>query len=649
MSGIDEQTSRHVAEAARETDWKGAAFLRDLFLGAFRLELIHPYPEGPPDREVFASFYEKLGQFLLDHVDPVAIDETGQYPDEVLEGLATLGAFGMAIPERYGGLGFTHREYVKAMMLIGSHDANVAALLSAHQSIGVPRPLLLFGTEEQKREFLPRCARGAISAFALTEPGVGSDPASVATTAEPTPDGEFFVLNGTKLWCTNGTLAQLLVVIARTPGNHRLSAFVVDTNWKGVEVTRRCHFMGLKAIGNAQMRFCDVKVPKANLIGEQGHGLKIALATLNSGRLALPGAATGAVKMALEVSRKWSNARVQWGQPIGKHEAIAHKLADMAASTFAMESVAELVAAMADREGYDIRLEAAAAKEWNTVRGWQVTDDALEIRGGRGYENERSLAARGEVPIGIERMMRDSRVNRIFEGSSEIMHLFIAREAVDRHLAVAGALIDPDKSLGQKLAALPRIIAFYVVWYASLWFGWLRWPAYRSFGPLARHLRFVERSSRKLARSVFYGMLVYRGALERRQAFLFRAVDIGLDLFAMASSISRAQGMIASGNGSAAEALRIAELVCRNGRRTVQASFWGLWRNDDAFKYDAGRTVLDGRVAWLENGAIGLRATVDDLRPPPESDGLGERATSVHRLRKGLAGLRGERDRMQER
>jgi hypothetical protein len=214
---------------------------------------------------------------------------------------------------------------------------------------------------------------------------------------------------------------------------------------------------------------------------------------------------------------------------------------------------------------------------------------------------------------------------------------------------VAGALIDPDKSLDQKLAALPRIIAFYAVWYVSLWFGWVRWPRYRSFGPLARHLRFVERSSRKLARSVFYGMLLYRGALERRQAFLFRAVDIGLDLFAMVSSISRAQGMLASGDGSSAEASRIAELVCRNGQRTVQASFRGLWRNDDAFRYDAGREVLDGRAAWLENGAVGLRATVDDLRPQTESHRVGEGSTSVRRLRTESRDRPAREHRMQER
>jgi alkylation response protein AidB-like acyl-CoA dehydrogenase len=613
----DEQASRDVAEAAREAEWRGAAFLRDLFLGSFRLPLVHPFPYESQTRPRFQRFYEAFESFLREKVDPVAIDESGEYPVDVIAGLSALGAFGMIIPEEYGGLGFTNREYARAMMLVGSHDANVTALLSAHQSIGVPRPLLLFGTEAQKREFLPRCARGAISAFALTEPTVGSDPASIATSAEPTPDGRFFVLNGTKLWCTNGTIAELIVVMARSPGTGRISAFVVESGWQGVEVSHRCRFMGLKALANGQLSLRDVRVPRENLIGAEGRGLKIALATLNSGRLALPAATTGGAKMALEVSRKWSNARVQWGQPIGKHEAITHKLADMAASTFAMEAVASLAAGLADREGYDIRLEAAAAKEWNTVRGWQIADDALEIRGGRGYEKERSLAERGEFPIGIERMMRDSRVNRIFEGSSEIMHLFMAREAVDKHLAIAGPLIDPKKTIREKLSVLPRVIAFYVFWFASRWFGWGGWPRYRAFGSLARHLRFVDRSSRKLARSIFYGMLVYRAALERRQAFLFRAVDIALELFAMTASVTRAQHSLRSGDPSAGESVRLADLACRNARRSIAVSFRGLWRNDDAFKYGVGRKVLDGKASWLEQGAIGLGATVDDLRPKP--------------------------------
>ncbi|HLK37348.1 MAG TPA: acyl-CoA dehydrogenase family protein, partial [Polyangiaceae bacterium] len=514
-----------------------------------------------------------------------------------------------------GGLGLTQREYAIVMQLVGSHDANITALLSAHQSIGVPQPLKLFGTEEQKRKYLPRCARGAISGFALTEPGVGSDPARVECVAEPTPDGKAFVLNGVKLWCTNGTLAELLVVIARTPPQNGLSAFVVETGWPGVRVLRRCRFMGLKALANAELAFHDVRVPRENLIGEQGRGLKIALVTLNTGRLTLPAATAGGVKACLEICRKWSSVRVQWGQPIGKHEAIAHKLSDLAVSAFAMDSIAELAASMADRPDYDIRLEAAAAKEWNTVRGWQMIDDALEIRGGRGYETEASLAARGEAAIGIERMMRDARINRIFEGSSEIMHLFMAREAVDKHLALAGTLVDPKASVGDKLRTLGRAARFYVGWYPGLWLAWRGWPRFRSFGVLARHLRFVGRASARLARAVFHGMLVHRAALERRQAFLFRLVDVAMELFAMTAVIVRARALRDRGDDGASEAASLADLFCRTSRRAIGARFGELWHNDDLARYRAGQAVLEGRHAWLEDGIVGLRRSAESLAP----------------------------------
>ena len=246
-----EQESRQVAEESRETEWAGRGFLRELFLGQFSLDLVHPFPRASADRPEFSTFYNELRQFLLSKVDSVAIDDSGEYPEQVVDGLRKLGAFGMKIPKEYGGLGFTVSEYCRVMEMVGSYDGNITALLSAHQSIGVPQPLKLFGTPEQKKKYLPRCAAGAISAFALTEPHVGSDPASLSTTAEA--QGDFFVLNGEKLWCTNGTLAELLVVMARDPKTKKISAFVVETSWPGVKVEYRCHFMGLK--GNPQYAF----------------------------------------------------------------------------------------------------------------------------------------------------------------------------------------------------------------------------------------------------------------------------------------------------------------------------------------------------------------------------------------------------------
>src|SRR5918996_727209 len=468
-NGVDvtsEEDSRRVAEQARQSEWEGRGFLRDLFLGRFDMGLIQPFPVETPGRPAFRAFYDKMEAFLRT-VDSVAIDRTGEYPPEVVDGLRRLGAFGMKIPTEYGGLGFSVHEYCTVMEMVGSYDGNLSALLSAHQSIGVPKPLTLFGTEAQKRQYLPRCAKGAISAFALTEAHVGSDPASLSTTA--VRDGDFYVLDGEKLWCTNGTLAELLVVMARDPQTKKISAFVVETAWPGVTVEYRCRFMGLKALANAIISFTNVRVPKANLIGEEGKGLKIALVTLNTGRLTIPAICAGLAKQCLQITRGWSAVRSQWGAPIAKHEAISHRIADMPPTVFAMDSIWKLTSQLADRGGLDLRLEAAAAKEWNTVRAWELVDQTLQTRGGRGYETEASLAGRGETPIGVERMMRDSRINLIFEGSSEIMHLFMAREAVDTHLQVAGAMIDPGKTVGEKLAALPKMAGFYAGWYPGLW------------------------------------------------------------------------------------------------------------------------------------------------------------------------------------
>lgn len=598
-----EQEAREVAESSRQTDVRAPGFLKELFLGNFRLDLIHPFPE-PEEREEFRRFYDEMKAFLRDEVDSAEIDRTGEYPPHVLDRLRAMGAFGMKIPKEYGGLGFTQVEYDRVMKLLSSSDANLTALLSAHQSIGVPQPLKLFGTEEQKQEFLPRLAKGAISAFALTEPDVGSDPARLATTAEL--DGEEYVLNGRKLWCTNGTIAELIVVMAVDPKTKKISAFCVDMNAPGVTVEHRCRFMGLKALANAQIYFDNVRVPKRNLIGKEGDGLKIALITLNTGRLALPAGCVGASKLMLEVSRAWSNERVQWGLPVGKHEAVAQKIADMAATTYAMEAMVDLASRLADRKNYDIRIEAAASKEYGSEQSWRLVDEAMQIRGGRGYETEQSLAERGEMPIGVERAMRDSRINRIFEGSTEIMHLFIAREAVDKHLRVAGALVNPKASMGDRLKALPGIAAFYTGWYPSRYFGWGHWPKYGEFGGLATHARYAERTTRRLARNIFHGMLVHQAAMERKQAFLGRIVKIGIELFTITAAISRAKTMADDGHEHAREAADLADLYCREARRRINRWFADLWRNDDKQKYQVAMDVLQGRHAWLEQGGVTL-------------------------------------------
>src|SRR5881628_3194407 len=280
---VSADEAREVAEAAREQQWAAPSFVRDLFLGRLRMGLIDPYPERDPEEVARAQpFLDKLARFVRDNVDSDRIDREEEIPDAVIAGLRDLGAFGIKIPREYGGLGLSQLSYMKAIELVSSVDGSLTALLSAHQSIGVPQPLKMFGTEQQKQRYLPRLAKGAISAFALTEPGVGSDPAALETMAVPSEDGAAWILNGEKLWCTNGTRAEIIVVLARTPSKfvngrerRQITAFIVETDWPGVKVEHRCHFMGLKAMYNGVMRFTNVRVPQENVLWEVGKGLKL--------------------------------------------------------------------------------------------------------------------------------------------------------------------------------------------------------------------------------------------------------------------------------------------------------------------------------------------------------------------------------------
>ena len=598
-----EKEAREVAEAAREQHWEQPSFVRELFEGNLRMELIHPFPEpDPAEVERARPFMERLERFMREKVDSDRIDREGQIPADVVQGLKDLGAFGIKIPTEYGGLGLSQLMYTKAIGLVTSQDGSMTALLSAAQSIGVPTPLKLFGTPEQKKKYLPRLAKGAISAFALTESNVGSDPAGLATHAELSADGTHYILNGEKLWCTNGTVAELYVVMARTTGK-KITAFIVERDWPGVEVVHRLRFMGLKAIENGVIRFTNVKVPVENVIWGEGKGLKLALVTLNTGRLTLPASCVAGAKRCLEIVRQWSNERVQWGQPVGKHDAIAQKLGRMAAETFAMEAVSDLASLMADAGDRDIRLEAAIAKMWNTELGWRIVDDTLQIKGGRGYETADSLRLRGERPDPVERMMRDFRINLIFEGSSEIMRLFIAREAVDTHLKVAGALIDPKSTGGQKVQVLLKSAAFYGLWYPKLWLPFKGWFSYGEFGRLAGHMRFVERSSRRLARTLFHCMIRFGPKLEKKQAVLGRLVEIGAELLAISAACARAQAMLKKAPTQTGPR-ELADVFSRQARRRVEQKFREVWANDDDATYQTARHFLDDHFLWLEEGMV---------------------------------------------
>ena len=606
--------ARAVAEAARDTSWDRPSFAKGLYLGSFDLSLVHPWPQGPADDvERGEAFMERLTAYCRT-MSGRRIERDARIPDEYLSGLAGLGVFGMKIPRDYGGLGLSLVYYGRALALLGSVHPSLGALLSAHQSIGVPEPVKVFGTPEQKREYLPRCAAGAVTAFLLTEPDVGSDPARMGSTAVPSEDGSSYVLDGVKLWTTNGVIAELVVVMALVPAHtgadgteHKggISAFVVEMDSPGITVENRNAFMGLRGIENGVTRFHQVRVPAANRLGREGQGLKIALTTLNTGRLSIPALCVASGRWSLKIAREWSNARTQWGRPVGQHEAVGKKIAFIAASAFALDAVFELSAELADAGQKDVRIEAALAKLWSTEISCRIADELVQIRGGRGFETADSLEARGERAVPAEQQLRDLRINRIFEGSSEIMRLLIAREAVDAHLAAAGALASEDASLSEKAKAAVGASGFYARWLPKLVAGTGMDPrSYGDFGRLARHLRFVERASRRLARQTFYGMGRWQAKLEHKQAFLGRIVDIGAELFAMAACCSRAEMLLRTAPERGASAYELADAYCEQARVRIEEYFDQLWRNTDDGDRTLTRAVLAGDYEWLEAGVL---------------------------------------------
>ena len=600
-----------LAEASRDPLDERGSFASNLFIGRYDFNRIYPWPEqSAEDRAAGQEFLASLEKYLRENIDADEIDRTGEIPQKNIDDLFAMGAFGVKIPKQYEGLGLSQVNYGRAAMLLGSWDENLTALVSAHQSIGVPQPLLLFGTDEQKKKYLPRVARHEISAFALTEWNAGSDPANMSLRADATEDGSAFILNGEKLWCTNLIKAGVLVVMAKTPpkivnGKERkqITAFIVDVDSPGLEITYRCRFMGLRALYNGIVKFTNVRVPRENMIAKEGQGLKVALTTLNTGRLTIPAACVGLSKRLLEISRKWASERIQWGVPIGQHSAIAGKIAEMAGNTFAMEAMTFLTSGLVDRKAGDLRIETAMCKMWSTETTWKISDDAMQVRGGRGYETAQSLAGRGEEAIPVERFLRDCRINTIFEGSSEIMRLFIAREALDPHLKVGGAIFNTQLPMSERVKAVFTSGKFYAGWYPRQWLSSGAGKVDNLHRHLQKHVDYSARTSKKLARGLFHAMARFGPKLDREQLLLSRFVGIATELFAISATCSFAQYKIDHGE-SADEVLSVANYFCNSARARIDHYFAGARRNADKRGYQLTQELLAGKHSSLREGIV---------------------------------------------
>ncbi|AQU64936.1 acyl-CoA dehydrogenase family protein [Streptomyces niveus] len=554
------------------------SFGAELFLGRLRTGLLS-MPTGDPRRldHEDDQFLARLKEFCEKNIDGHLIEREDRIPDEVIEGLKDIGAFCIKIPREYGGLGLSGLCYLRALMIVTTVHSALGELLAAHQAIGLPQPITLFGTDRQKREFLPRCVR-EISAFALTEPDIGNDPYRMHTTAVPDRASGTYTLNGVKLWTTNGVIADLLVVMAMVPasddGPGGMTVFVVEADSAGVTVEHRNSFLGLRGLENGVIRLHEVVVPAGNRVGDEGAGLDIALAAQDTGRLSLPAVCAAAAKWSLKVAREWAGARVQWGRPIGEQEAVAGKLSFIAATAFALEAMVEVSGRLADLGVNDTRLDAELAKLFASEQAWVVADELVQIRGGRGYETAQSAVARGERGVPAEQLLRDLRIGRIFDGSTEALRTFIAAAVVERHRTedTTSAAVEGDQRSGDGDDA----------------------------DPLAGHKRFVDRIARQLVSLI--GEFTDQGdtELENRQRYLGRIVDIGSELYAMSASWTYAEALTDRGDAPA----QLADAFCFQARRRVTELFEQLTNNTDAADRIIAHHVLDARYTWLEEGII---------------------------------------------
>jgi len=611
------QGSVAVAETARDkASYSG--FLAGLFETDVRWDLLTSI--GIPQTSPPALDFLERFKLALVPLDPEQVDSEGELPEPVLKTLAELGAFGIKIPRTFGGLEFTQYEYQKVATLCGSLDASLTVLLSAAQSIGVPEPLRLFGTEAQKAKYLPRLARGEISGFALTERHVGCDISKVETYAvRATENGKTtgYRLTGDKFFITNSArqdgefLSSMLVVIARIvdrpeelqdpQAQKRYGAFIVETHWPGCSVTR-LRFEGVRGIYNGAPSFTSVYVPRENLLGGEEDGLRIALATLTVGRLTLPAACLGGLKQCLSVMRWWGRTRVQWNKPIGEHNLIGEKFCRAAAYTLALEAVMAFCGAWAKKKG-DLRLESAAAKIIGSEWYWEVVNDLFQVRGGRGFMTVESQRKSGETGIPVMRMLRDARINLVWEGTSEILRIWMAREALSPYIEQGLALL--QGTISQRLAAplyyarmaLRSCLPFSNPLRTSGMFG-------KDYG---KWVRYIESTSRRLTRSTLAATLRHRQSLHHKQLLLQDLVDDGLALFPMAAIIWYASQPEMRARPGIRE---LADYFCQEMMERLNSSSSAARRirrgRKDASVYCLSKMIMSGEYAWLEEGIAPL-------------------------------------------
>lgn len=580
-----QEQKQQAEELLGDSDQK-LGFAKNLFFGKFHGELLFPYPQlRPEEQPVVDRSLAELRAFADQHIDAAAIDRDADIPRSVIDGLGQLGVLGMTAPREFGGRGFSQSAYLKIMELIGGHCASTGVFVNAHHSIGI-RALLLFGTKEQQERWLPDLVNGRkLAAFALTEEEAGSDAANVQTSATPSPDGQTWFLNGTKRYITNGGIAQVLTVMARTPvpgtNETRITAFLVTPDMPGFEVVEaRMPKCGIRGTATARLAFHNVPVPAGNILGPIGKGLRVALTVLDFGRTTFGATCTGAAKKCLRAAVAHAQQRIQFKQPLAEFELVKKKIASMAAHAFAMEATAVQCAAFIDRGFDDYMLETALLKVFASEALWTIVNDTLQIYGGQGYfANEP-----------YERMMRDARINQIGEGANDVLRAFIAvvglRGVGESLKGVLTALRNPFKHFSALLRfGQTQMAARFTLPSIPVESAELRHDAHelsarvRDFGVAVQN---VLMEYRKLAGGD--DELKLMEVVLKRQYPQERLADAACDLYASSCTLARLDHLLAHQNGQPGERdrdIQAGRCFLTLANRRIRQNLAALWDNDD--------------------------------------------------------------------